>query len=377
MLEINPVNLVQAAGLTISLFSLYLLRDHRHYAIIKVLLMFSGLSAVTNFAEEVLGSRDWYLVSPVYLLGIGPLFYLSVVSLTQNKNHPRYLVHLFPMFLALPFTVYPQWVIAMGSLWFVAYGWLTYHAASRFEQRIRAENSNAESLSLHSFMNLVVVVAIIYILDFVRLNTQPIIGPFWNNLGQLLANIAIYLGLAWFVKKLLQSNDDIVAYQQEVFDPSSYQSNNQNDNKSNDLAQTDPLKQKDAFEQSRDEAPQFHNLSAEDPGQYESIFQFLEQQIVEQQLFTQPRLSLAQLAQITGLQTRDISRAINLCAELNFNDYINQHRVNAVKVELTENQSASLLEIGLRNGFNSKTSFNNVFKRLAGMTPGQFRRESD
>lgn len=358
MLEVNPVNLVQAGGVTLQLFGLYLLKDHDHYRIVKALLLFSLASTVTNFSEEVLGSRDWYLVSPIYLMGIGPMFYLCAVALTENKHQAKYFLHLLPMLLALPFTHYPQWVIAAGSLWFFVYGVLTFKTIAEFEQRIVAENSNTEELSLRWLMKLVGSVAVIYALDFLRLNLQPHIDHVWNLTGQLAANIAIFMTLAWLIKKLLQYNNDIALLHEELF----------GHKRSDNVIRNASVATEEASEHAVSNAE-----STESPEQYLAIFQHLENQILDGQLFRLPRLSLTQLAAKTELQTRDISRAINLCAKLNFNDYINQHRVNAIKAQLERDPGASLLQVGLDNGFNSKTSFNNVFKRLSGMTPGQFK----
>jgi len=41
----------------------------------------------------------------------------------------------------------------------------------------------------------------------------------------------------------------------------------------------------------------------------------------------------------------------------------------------SKNDHLTLLAIGLESGFNSKSAFNSAFKRLASMTPSQYRRE--
>lgn len=357
MLEIHPVNLAQAAGLTLALFGWYLLKDYTHYATVRLLLLFSGLSAITNFSEEVLGSRDWYLVSPVFIVGVGPMFYLTAVSLVSapiskssfaqsllTRNVWLYrLFHLMPMLLTLPLTHMPQAVIAFGTISFAAYGAAIFKLIGKFELRINAQRSDSYELSLRWFMGLLYVVAITYIVDLTRLNVQQQIGLFWNLTGQLLATISVYLSLGFLIKKLLQFNELFLSFTKE---------------------QTTLEVVENSIKDEKSDS---------DKTEYEGLFQYIDAQIKTQQLYRQPRLSLLQLAGETGLQTRDISRAINLCAQINFNDYINQHRVMAVKQALADNPDTALLDIGLICGFNSKTSFNNVFKRLTGMTPGQFR----
>ena len=69
-----------------------------------------------------------------------------------------------------------------------------------------------------------------------------------------------------------------------------------------------------------------------------------------------------------------LSRIINTGFGLNFNDFINRYRVEAVKVSILQKQHErlTLLAIALASGFNSKTTFNRAFKKHTGMTPAQY-----
>ena len=66
-----------------------------------------------------------------------------------------------------------------------------------------------------------------------------------------------------------------------------------------------------------------------------------------------------------------ISQAINKGFEMNFNDYINNHRVDEVIKELKSgtHHSQTLLSIALESGFNSKSTFNRAFKKHTQLTP--------
>lgn len=354
MLEIQPVNLVQAGGLSISLFGLYLLKEYAHYFMVRYLLLFSALSAITNFSEEVLGSRAWHLISPIYIVGLGPIFYLCVHSLAHADTDRRQYLHFMPMLLALPFTQYTQVIIALGTVSFAVYAVAIYRQVKVFESHITQQRSNAQELSLNWFLGLIYATAAVYVMDLTRLNLQPHISYFANLTGQLVGTIAIYLILALLVKKLLQFSDELLSFrtEEQVFQRILSESDN---GTSEDMLTNDIEK---------------------NTAEYKSLFQHIQSTINDKALYRQPRLSLMQLSAETGLQTRDISRAINLCARMNFNDFINTLRVDAIKLELKTESHLSLLEIGLQGGFNSKTSFNNVFKRLTGMTPGQFRANS-
>jgi AraC-like DNA-binding protein len=55
---------------------------------------------------------------------------------------------------------------------------------------------------------------------------------------------------------------------------------------------------------------------------------------------------------------------------------VNSYRVEDVKKRLASYQEAdkTILDIAFDAGFNTKTSFNRVFKKLTRMTPSQYRR---
>ncbi|MFA8436978.1 MAG: helix-turn-helix domain-containing protein, partial [Marinifilaceae bacterium] len=67
---------------------------------------------------------------------------------------------------------------------------------------------------------------------------------------------------------------------------------------------------------------------------------------------------------------------INQGHGLNFNDYINQFRVEEFKRLLQDPQFSkeTLLAVAFEAGFNSKTTFNTAFKKFTGMTPSEYRR---
>jgi AraC-like DNA-binding protein len=97
---------------------------------------------------------------------------------------------------------------------------------------------------------------------------------------------------------------------------------------------------------------------------------------LKQEMYKQPRLSVNDLSESTGINVKDISWAINLGSERNFCDYINSLRIEDLKQKLLAGDSSnhSLLEIAFASGFSSKSTFNAVFKKEEGKTPSQFIR---
>jgi AraC-like DNA-binding protein len=94
----------------------------------------------------------------------------------------------------------------------------------------------------------------------------------------------------------------------------------------------------------------------------------------EQRLYENPTLTLTDLAGALGITTKQTSALVNQGFGMNFNDFVNHYRVEAVKERLArgEHEKFTLLGIALACGFNSKSTFNRVFKRDTSLTPGQY-----
>lgn len=86
-------------------------------------------------------------------------------------------------------------------------------------------------------------------------------------------------------------------------------------------------------------------------------------------------LTLSQLAASLRISPHLLSRVINEKFGSNFFDFINQYRIEEVKSKINSSEfdNLSLLGIALNCGFNSKSAFNRVFKKITGTTPSEFK----
>lgn len=91
-------------------------------------------------------------------------------------------------------------------------------------------------------------------------------------------------------------------------------------------------------------------------------------------LYLNPTLTLTELAQHVALNPKVVSQVINTGIGQSFNDFVNDFRVNEVKQRLRSNDTArlTLLGIALESGFNSKTTFNRIFRQHTGQSPREF-----
>ncbi len=90
-------------------------------------------------------------------------------------------------------------------------------------------------------------------------------------------------------------------------------------------------------------------------------------------------LKLEGLAQQLAMTPHELSQLINGACGVNFQDYLNRYRVEALKEALRDPAQAghTILDLALASGFNSKSALARVFKAHAGLTPGEYRRQAE
>jgi AraC-like DNA-binding protein len=94
----------------------------------------------------------------------------------------------------------------------------------------------------------------------------------------------------------------------------------------------------------------------------------------EKKPYLHPRLSLKALSEIVLIPENQISAAINTIRKQNFYDYINTLRVNAFieRCKTADRYNYTLTAIAFECGFNSKSTFYDIFKRQTGSTPASY-----
>lgn len=107
------------------------------------------------------------------------------------------------------------------------------------------------------------------------------------------------------------------------------------------------------------------------------ILAHLKEFMFNEEPFLDPELTIQNLADQLKIDSRELSITINQRLNQNFYQFISGYRISkAIKLlELEENKKLTVLEILYQVGFNSKSSFNKIFKEATGMTPTQFRKQ--
>jgi len=86
------------------------------------------------------------------------------------------------------------------------------------------------------------------------------------------------------------------------------------------------------------------------------------------------KLSLKEVAEFLDIAVNHLSQVINEQLGKNFFDFVNTYRVEEVKRRFADssNEQYTLLALAYDSGFNSKSSFNSIFKKITGLTPSKY-----
>ncbi|PJJ84970.1 helix-turn-helix domain-containing protein [Mucilaginibacter auburnensis] len=96
--------------------------------------------------------------------------------------------------------------------------------------------------------------------------------------------------------------------------------------------------------------------------------------MVNDKLYLNADLTLADLALYLKLPTKTVSTTINIAFGKSFNSYVNSFRIEEVKqrFKTADLEKFTLLAIAYESGFNSKATFNRTFKEQTGKSPSDF-----
>jgi len=122
------------------------------------------------------------------------------------------------------------------------------------------------------------------------------------------------------------------------------------------------------------------NLLRVSPSSKDKLIQkgyWLRHQMKVNRFYLDAELSLNSLAKALGIPIHELSKIINTGLRKNFNDFVNEFRIQDVtrKMKDPAHDRITLLGIAYDCGFNSKTTFNRAFKQVTGKSPVQYKGE--
>ena len=108
----------------------------------------------------------------------------------------------------------------------------------------------------------------------------------------------------------------------------------------------------------------------------EKLIHRLTKSMENEKPYLNENLTLKELADKLETSPNNLSQIINEKFNKNFYEFINGYRINEVKSLLSDPKYSnySMLGIAIECGFNSKSTFNSVFKQFTGKTPTEFKK---
>jgi AraC-like DNA-binding protein len=102
----------------------------------------------------------------------------------------------------------------------------------------------------------------------------------------------------------------------------------------------------------------------------------IREQMEKERVYLDPELTLEKLAERTSYTPKRLSQIINDSFQQNFFDFVNTFRIQEAERILRNNTDPrqTILEVMYASGFNSKSSFNSIFRQKTGMTPTEYRK---
>ncbi len=112
------------------------------------------------------------------------------------------------------------------------------------------------------------------------------------------------------------------------------------------------------------------------PEEARELEQKIQRAMENEKAFLDPELDLSGLAERVGAARNQLSYVINQNLGKSFYDLVNEHRVREVIRLLDDPARANdkMIALAFDAGFNSKPTFNSVFKKITGLTPSDYRR---
>ncbi len=106
---------------------------------------------------------------------------------------------------------------------------------------------------------------------------------------------------------------------------------------------------------------------------FAQIYTTIEEYFEKKQPYLDPDFKMVQMAHELNINIVYLAKAIKLNKNMNFNNFVNDYRIEKVK-EMINNDSRkyTLKYIYLSSGFKNQSSFNKAFKLKEGITPSEY-----
>lgn len=333
---------------------------------------YSDGSVITILSYKIFTVNILFFIPFMQVLLIGPVVYFYTKSLlnTDFKLSKKEYLHFVPAFLYALYSLVvfisdklvldeyyfyadgkdkdlANWYQIVGLLSMVYYLVLSLKYYFNYKKLLFEKVSYAESILFHwirNFMLAFLGILVLRVLFF-------ILNPEWGNFGSQFWHYIAFSFVFYYIA--------ITGYTNVV---------------KQITLEGEKLKSVNVFQNEEYELVDNSNNPIEDQANHSVWKLKLTDLMTEKRLYENPRLTLSDVAIELQTTTKTISSIVNSGFNQNFNDFINNYRIEAVKqkIENDEHKKATLLGIALDCGFNSKATFNRAFKKTTSLTPKDY-----
>ncbi|MBC6696546.1 helix-turn-helix domain-containing protein [Hymenobacter puniceus] len=349
--------------------------------------MLDGFFRVANIYGQ---NANWYFAPIYYSFAFGPLLYFYVRSLVNHdfQLQRRQLWHFLPVLLQAglywwlrlqpyrtrlwfwetvhePYTYRVEFIGTWVSL--TVYLGLSLRLLQQYRRWLPDNFSEVSKLRLQWLRVLLVLVGVVSAQWLLEVVLREFFGLYYtHDYSTELLGVVVFLvgvvGLRQADMRAVRFEPELAGEEPTTLPVSAAQP------AAATLPQTFPASDSTPTSEASPETPA---APVADAGVVARIRQALE----DERLYLNPTLTLAELSAHTGLAPRLISFTVNNGFGQSFNDVVNGYRVAEVKRRLAtpDAQRLTLLGIAFESGFNSKTTFNRIFKQFTGVAPRDYR----
>ncbi|NQZ88969.1 MAG: AraC family transcriptional regulator [Colwellia sp.] len=117
-----------------------------------------------------------------------------------------------------------------------------------------------------------------------------------------------------------------------------------------------------------------YEKSALSESQAKDILQSIDKVMQSDRFFLDSALNIEKLANAINSPSQYLSQAINQYRAMNFYELIANYRIEYAKELLIAEPKKSVMTVAMDAGFNAKSTFNQTFKKITGLTPSEFKK---
>ena len=380
VLFITAASSVQGIFLALLLFSLKKGNPKANRLLAFFLLSFS-ISIGHVFVPYLfgLGMIQYRLGDPAQLL-FGPLFYFYVLYLTSPDTvfKKKYILHFLPFCINAicsgfldNLNTYPVhsllfWGIILAQMWI--YLFFSYQLIRKYDRKLRENFSSTEKINLDWLKTFITFLFFIYFFYLFFLPVLAHVKVFYSH---------FYYGLRLILAVFLYALGYKGMLQPRVF-VLDHRTNGENREQAAGPDEKNPPNFPGGNEKSIPEKEKYSRSNLKESDilrELNKLTVLLEQE----KLYLNPEFTLNDLSEKSGLSVHHLSEVINRGCGKNFYDFINSYRLEEFKRLLSDpvkRKQYTLLSLAYDAGFNSKATFNKIFKKTTGLTPSRYKEKS-